>query len=170
MMRMPWPAAVAGVAVAALGAAGLIRAAVPVSANAGPGASASSSLVISGAYVRQPVPPDNAAAAYFTIDNTTGGDDRLLTVVSGAGATTMLHSSGMSMNMAGAVIPAHGRLVLSTGQGHVMIEHLFRRLRAGQSVNFELTFAHAGTMTVLAPVIAFGTRVPTSAPTGGSGP
>lgn len=49
-MRMPWPAAAAGVA----------------------------AIVVSDAYVRPPVPPTDAAAAYFTVRNTTGEPDRLV--------------------------------------------------------------------------------------------
>ncbi len=157
-MRTPRPAAIGALAVGLLGAAGLIRATVPVAVPAA--ASSSAPIVVSEAYVRQPTPPTDAAAAYFTITNTTDRADRLDSVVSGAGASTMLHTSGMQMNMAGVTIPAHGRLVLSTGKGHVMIEHLFGVLRPGQSVNFDLSFASAGTITVVAPVIAPGNPAP----------
>ena len=60
-MRMPWPAAVAGVAVAAVGAAGLIRGAVPQSAPA-PASTSSNPIVVANAYVRPPVPPTRNAA------------------------------------------------------------------------------------------------------------
>lgn len=86
----------------------------------------------------------------------------------GAGASAMLHTPGMHMNMAGPVIPAHGKLVLSTGTGHVMVEHLFGTLRAGENVNFSRTFANAGMISVKAPVIAFGAAAPRAAPSGGS--
>jgi copper(I)-binding protein len=156
MMRPTWPAWVA-VAVAVAGAAGLIRAAAPQSSGAAPSAAP---IVITGAYVRPPVAPTDAAAAYFTITNTTGRADRLVSVTSGAGAAAMLHTSGMRMNMSGAVVPAHGRLVLSTGKGHVMVEHLFGTLRPGENVNFDLSFADAGTISVTAPVIALGAPAP----------
>jgi copper(I)-binding protein len=61
----------------------------------------------------------------------------------------------------GVRIPAHGSLVLTTGRAHVMIEHLFGKLVAGQSVNIELDFANAGSIDVAAPVIAVGAPVPT---------
>jgi copper(I)-binding protein len=172
-MRMPWPAAVAGMAVAVLGAAGLIRAAVPLPVGGGGGGATSSSLpiVVSGAYVRQPASPTDAAAAYFTVYNTAGRPDRLESVISGAGATAVLHSvenGRMTVNPAGVTIPAHGKLVLSTGSGHVMIEQLFGTLRPGQSVNLDLTFADAGVITVTAPVIALGAPAPTTARSGGA--
>ena len=163
-MRLPLSTVLAAAAVAALGAAGLIRGAVPIGADTGGAAGASAPIVVSGAYVREPAPPTDAAAAYFTVYNTTGTADRLLSVVSGAGATAMLHTvSNGSMSAAanGAVIPPHGKLVLSTGSGHVMIEGLFGPLRPGQSVNLALTFADAGTLDVSAPVVALGAPAPT---------
>jgi copper(I)-binding protein len=57
-------------------------------------------------------------------------------------------------------IPAKGSVSLATGKGHVMIERLFGTLRAGQSVNIELDFAHAGSVNVVAPVVAVGAPVP----------
>jgi copper(I)-binding protein len=156
-MRTPWPAVCGGALVAALGAAGLLRASAAqqtASTPAGP------PIVVSEAYVRAPAPPTDAAAAYFTVTNTTGKADRLLSVNSGAGATTVLHTAGMRNQAGGAVIPAHGQLVLSTGKGHVMIEQLFGTLRAGQSVNLELSFESAGEVNVVAPVVALGAKVP----------
>jgi copper(I)-binding protein len=50
------------------------------------------------------------------------------------------------------VIPAHGRLVLSVGHGHVMIENVFGTLKPGDNVNMTLTFEKAGTININAPV------------------
>lgn len=168
-MRIPMSTVLAGVAVAAIGAAGLIRGAVPPGVPGGGGTSGSAPIVVTGAYVREPAPPTDAAAAYFTVYNTTGTDDRLLSVVSGAGSTSILHTyvnGAMTAAADGAVIPAHGTLVLSTGRGHVMIEHLFGKLEPGQSVNLALTFASAGTVDVSAPVIALGAPAPTGTNSG----
>jgi periplasmic copper chaperone A len=161
-MRIPWPAAIGGVLVAAVGAAGLIRGAVPPAVASG-GSAAAAPIVVSNAYVREPAPPTDAAAAYFTVYNTTGRADRLLSVTSGAGATSVLHASVHGVMKAvpdGVVIPAHGSLVLSTGKGHVMIEQLFGKLLPGQNVNLELTFARAEPVDVTARVIAFGAPAP----------
>jgi periplasmic copper chaperone A len=164
-MRIPWPAAIAGVLVAAVGAAGLIRGAMPQAIATGGAASASAPIVVSNAYVREPAPPTDAAAAYFTVFNTTAKPDRLLAVTSGAGATSVLHVTVHGVMRAvtnGVVIPAHGSLVLSTGKGHVMIEQLFGKLLPGQNVNLELTFANAGPIDVTARVIALGAPAPNS--------
>jgi copper(I)-binding protein len=164
-MRLPWPAVLGGTLVVALGAAGLIRAAVPQSAAASPDApSAAGPIVVTGAYVRAPVPPTQIAAAYFTVYNTTGTADRLESVETGAGATAELHTvqpdGSMDAAANGVVIPAHGTLVMTTGKAHVMIEQLFGKLTAGQSVNIELDFQRAGSINVVAPVIAVGAPAP----------
>jgi hypothetical protein len=168
-MRIPLSTVVAGVAVAVIGGAGLIRGSMPVTVAGGGGASGSAPIVITGAYVRQPAPPTDAAAAYFTVYNTTGTADRLLTVVSGAGAVSTLHTyvhgTMTAAPPSGAVIPPHGKLVLTTASGHVMIEKLFGKLEPGQSVNLALTFANAGTIDVSAPVIALLAPAPTGATT-----
>ena len=169
-MRLPWPGVVGGFAVAAVGATGLIRGAMPQSpAGAGSSASAAGPIVVTGAYVRAPVPPTKIAAGYFTVYNTTGTDDRLESVETGAGASAELHATESNGDMeamaTGVVVPAHGTLVLSTGANHVMIEQLYGPLKPGETVNMELDFQNAGPVNVTAPVIAVGTPPPA-----GSGP
>lgn len=157
-MRLPMPALVAGLAVAALGAAGLVRAAVP--SNAG---TAGPAITITGAFVRAPAPPTQEAAAYFTVHNNTGSADRLIAVVTGSARESMLHQDvgGRMVSLpAGASVPAHGTLVLSAGQDHVMLEQLIGTMRAGQTVRLTLTFQHAGAVDVTAPVIAPGAAAP----------
>jgi hypothetical protein len=157
---MPWPVAVGGVALAVLGAVGLIWGAVPIRSG-GNSASSADPIVVTNAYVRPPAPPNNSAAAYFTVYNTTGTPDRLVSVTTGAGATSVLHTAGMKPDPNGIVVPAHGKLVLSTGDGHVMIEQLFGPLLPGETVNMNLQFENAGVVPVTAKVIALGAPVPT---------
>ncbi|HZY77091.1 MAG TPA: copper chaperone PCu(A)C [Jatrophihabitantaceae bacterium] len=168
-MRLPLPAGVAGLAVAALGAAGLVRAAVP----SGSGGTAPASITVTGAFVRAPAPPTKEAAAYFTVHNNTGTADRLLAVVTGAARESMLHEDvgGRMVPLpGGARVPAHGTLVLTAGQDHVMLEQLNGTMRAGQSVHLMLTFQHAGTVDVTAPVIAPGAPAPTTSAAAGASP
>jgi copper(I)-binding protein len=148
------------VAVAALGASGLVRGAMPQSAASSP-AAAPAPIVVTGAFVRPPVPPSTNAAAYFTIYNTTSKPDRLVSVESGAGADAVLHTSGMTLNANGVVVPAHGKLALSVGHGHVMIEKVTGTLKPGQQVNLELDFAEAGQIEVSAPVVPYTSSPPT---------
>lgn len=176
------PAAIAGgTLVVALGAAGLIRGAMP---QGGPDAASSrvpGTISVVGAYVVAPVPPVQLAAGYFTVYNTTAADDELQSVQTGAGATAQLHvlvGGVMSAVTGGVTIPAHGSLALSVGKGHVMIGGLFGKLEPGQTVDMELQFRTAGTVEVTAPVVAVGqgppsatsTAVPAPSSTSDSGP
>jgi hypothetical protein len=131
--------------------------------------------VVSDVYARAPAPPTDAMAAYFTVVNTTGQSDRLLSAVSNAGASAVLHdtvSGRMQVVAGGVVIPAHGRIVLATGQGHVMIQKLYGTIRAGQTIRLTLTFQRAGTIVVSAPVIGLAAPAPTGSaaatPSGGA--
>jgi copper(I)-binding protein len=152
--------------VALVGAAGLVRGALPQNAPASASqASASAPMLVSGAYVREPANGINAAA-YFTVYNTTGDADVLTSVNSGAGAETTLHTEtdgSMSSSAAGLTIPAHGSVSLSPGKGHAMIEKLYGPLKPGQTVNLQLSFAKAGEVLVTAPVIAIAAPAPTAA-------
>ncbi|WP_375482412.1 copper chaperone PCu(A)C [uncultured Jatrophihabitans sp.] len=159
--------AVAGaVLVAGLGVAGFAVGQTSPSradTSSGPG-----QVSVVGAYVRAPVPPTKLAAGYFTVYNTTSAPDRLVSVQTGAGASAVLHVGTVGGGMApvganGVVVPAHGRLVLSTGNGHVMIGQLFGPVKAGQTVDMTLQFEKAGTVNVVAPVIAVGAPAPAGA-------
>jgi periplasmic copper chaperone A len=81
--------------------------------------------------------------------------------VSGASAETVIHDAKMQNQAGGLPIPAHSKVVLSVGHGHVMLEKLFGTVRPGQTVNLDLTFQRAGVISVAAKVIAFGAPVPT---------
>lgn len=161
--RLPLSMVVA-VLLAVAGAAGLVRGAMPTSpAAADTAAGPLQPIVVSGAYVREPANGVNAAA-YFTLYDTTGTPDELTAVTSGAGAQTTLHtdSAGGMQQSSGLSIPPHGSVSLTPGKGHVMIEKLYGPLKAGQSVNFQLTFARAGQLLLTVPVIAIGAPAPTA--------
>ena len=163
-MRIPWPGVAAGVVVAALGTSGLVRGAMPQSSGAGSGPSSANPIVVTGAFVRPPLPPSKNAAVYFTVYNTTAKPDRLQAVSAAIGTDAVLHTAGMAADPNGVVIPAKGHLTLSVGHGHVMIEGVAVRLRAGQQVNLELDFENAGPVDVSAPVVPLGSPTPSGAP------
>jgi copper(I)-binding protein len=166
-MRVPVPALVAGLLVAALGVAGLVRGSVPQSSASG--SSAAAPIVVTNAYVRPPpVPADGTATAYFTIYNTTGTPDTLQSVVTGAGASAVLQviSGGQLRLVTGLEVPAHGSVSLAAGTGRAVISGLFGTLEPGQSVNLELTFARAGPIDVTATVIGVTAPAPGSSSTG----
>ena len=158
------PAAIAGgTLVVALGAAGLIRGAMPQSPASAASSSGPGTISVVGAYVVAPVPPVKLAAGYFTVYNTTSADDELQSVQTGAGSTAQLHvvvGGVMSAVAGGVTIPAHGSLALSVGKGHIMIGGLFGPLKPGQTVDMELQFRTAGTVEVTAPVVKVGSGPP----------
>ncbi|HEV2888219.1 MAG TPA: copper chaperone PCu(A)C [Jatrophihabitans sp.] len=163
MKRLPLSLLAAGL-LAVAGLAGLVRGAVPLPSAAGSTVmQPHESIVVSGAYVREPA-NGVSAAAYFTLSNTTDTPDVLTAVTSGAGAETSLHteSSGAMRQSGGLSILAFRSVTLSPGKGHVMIAKLYGPLKAGQSVNFELTFAKAGQLLLTAPVIAVTAPAPTA--------
>jgi copper(I)-binding protein len=133
------------------------------------GMSPDMAIVVDGAYMRQPANRINAAA-YFTIFNTTATPDTLLSVASGAGAQTTVHTEtaggGMAQMTGSLTVPAHGSLALTPGKGHVMIEQLYGPVLAGQTVNIELTFAKAGVVVVATRVIGVTAPAPGSTTTG----
>jgi copper(I)-binding protein len=163
-MRLSW-LNVGAVVVALAGAAALARGAMPQAAASGGATAGSAPIVVSGAYVRQPASPD-LAAVYMTIYNTTSTPDTLVTVTSGSGEESSIHTevnSSMVENTSGVVIPAHGSVVLKPTTGHIMIQKLYGTLTAGQTVNLELDFQHAGPVLVTAPVIGIYAPVPSGA-------
>lgn len=148
-------ALIAGLAVVALGAAGLVRGAVPQSSGT---PAATAPIVVSDAWIAAPVPPTQAAAGYFTAYNSTDQPQTLLSVVTGAGESNVLHTANMAEESGGVVIPAHGRLVLSPGNGHVMITQLIGTLKAGQDVSMQLTFENLPPVAVTGKVYGPGDR------------
>jgi copper(I)-binding protein len=163
-MRIPWPGVAAGVVAIAVGTAGLVRGSVPQSSGAASGPSSANPIVVTGAFVRPPLPPSKNAAVYFTVYNTTGKPDRLQAVTAAIGTDAVLHTAGMTNDPNGVVIPAKGHLALSVGHGHVMIEGVTTRLAPGQQVNVELDFENAGPVDVSAPVVPLGQPTPSGAP------
>ncbi len=148
---------IAGVLALVLGVAGLIRAAVPLPATA----AVSDPIVVTNAWVAAPAPPTKAAAGYFTATNNTDKPQLLLSVVTSAGSSNVIHedvNGAMVAQPDGVTIPAHGKLVLSVGQGHVMITGLFGDLEAGQVVSMQLTFADLTPVSFTAKVYAPGDR------------
>ena len=99
-----------------------------------------------------------SAAAYFTLANS-GGRDRLLSVDAGGIGKATIHETSMAggiMRMRalpqGIEIPAHGRVMLSSGGQHVMIMGLAKPLAAGSHVRLTLRFERQNPVAVDVPV------------------
>ncbi|MDF3290857.1 copper chaperone PCu(A)C [Streptomyces silvisoli] len=116
-------------------------------------ASAKPELKVSGGYVPQPA-MDDMAAGYFTVDNTGGAGDQLTGVTSDVASDVTMHrtESDMMQEVKSFTVPAHGRLVLSTGGNHLMLMGLRKKPTVGGKVSFTLRFAKSAPITVTVPV------------------
>jgi hypothetical protein len=110
-------------------------------------------LRIEDAYIPQPASPD-AATAYFTIVDSSGAGDELIGLTSNVAAGTMIYRGTVqSMQMMAALrVPAHGRLVFSPSEYHVMIEQPVRRLQQGEHVQLTFHFRRSAAITLQARV------------------
>lgn len=127
-------------------------------------------LSITRAYIPAPATP-SLAAAYFTVTNS-GPGDRLESVQTSDFRSATVHhyattANGLEQMIAaptGAVVPAHGQLVLSPGSYHLMLQRPSRPLHKGMVEQLTLRFADAGSVTLAVPVVA-ATGLPGSAST-----
>ena len=151
---------------AALGATflGLASLAIGSALAGGPAAqpastpATSATLSIENAWIREPPPGADVAAAYFTVRNAGHDSAVLVDLSSPVASETMLHEtkivggqSRMRM-LERLVIPAGGAVSLTPGAIHVMLEGLRQPLHAGQQVPLVLEFATGQKMRVLARV------------------
>jgi copper(I)-binding protein len=139
----------------------IIAAAFAIGGCAASAPSASASTVaIANAWVR-PASAGGTSAAYLTINNTGATADTLLAVHCTIAGSVMLHetstdASGMTgMDMIESLpVPAGGSVTLAPGGTHVMIGGLTRSIAAGEQIQLEFVFQHAGTIRVAAGVRA----------------
>jgi len=131
-------------------------------ADAGPFAQAG--VVVSHVVATAPAAggaADAAMAVYFTIANDNDAADTLAAVESALAASATLHDEmtrGDVMVMTPlteVTVPAHGVARLAPGGMHVMLEHLTRRVAAGDTVPLVLVFRRAGRIAVLAPAVKY---------------
>ena len=105
-----------------------------------------------------PAPPSpTEASAFLTIDNLGLVADTLTSASSPAADSVLLHEMVRGrMEVAVALdIPPGGPVRLAPGTFHLMLHGLTRPLVAGDTVAIDLRFAHAGQVTVRAPVLRF---------------
>jgi hypothetical protein len=121
----------------------------------------SGDIQVHGGFAFAP-PTTSEAAGYFTIVNRGAGPDTLLTLTSSVAAGAMLHGQvqdgGMvrMVHLEAPLILARDSLVLSPGGTHLMLMTLEQLPKQGDSLPVTLTFARAGTVTVMLPVRAYG--------------
>jgi putative copper resistance protein D len=117
-------------------------------------------LTITHAYIPAPATP-SLAAAYFTVTNSGATPDRLLSAASTGFRRASLHryattgdgTERMVLVPTGVDVPAHGRLTLTPGSYHLMLERPTAKVRNGGVERLQLRFADAGTITITVPVV-----------------
>lgn len=128
-------------------------------------------VAVYGAYVREPA--TDTAAAYFSMTNVGDAADTLVAVSSPVSASASMHDvgkkapdGGEGMD-SGSMVPtptvelAPGdTITLEPAGGHMMLEGVSGSLAPGSTVNLQLVFEKAGTITVKAPVIALTAPAP----------
>jgi len=139
----------------ALGIAGAVLLAAVGVSGCGT-ASAASSLGVSSAYVPQPTTP-GTTVAYLDIRNN-GHADRLIAVHTSVGGTVQLRAPGarhggmLTMHtVADIPIPADSLVRLNPDSYHLLITGA-GPMHDGKDIMLQLTFADAGTITVIALV------------------
>lgn len=126
--------------------------------QAGIGTPAGTAPIVTGAWVRAPQGPDRPAAGYLVI---TGGSqaDALISAKSPIAAKVEVHASTTDASgMTGMhpisrlEVPAGATVTLQPGGYHLMLMSLTGTIEVGATVQIELMFEHAGTITVSAEV------------------
>jgi copper(I)-binding protein len=127
--------------------------------SGGTRASPSPAITVSDAWVRISGGPDQPAAGYFTIANHGSAGDALVAASSPGAASVEVHESSMdSSGMVGMQpvarlnCPIGGTVAFAPGGYHLMISGLTRQLQAGDLLELDLVFEHAGTIIVQAAV------------------
>ena len=135
-------------------AGALLLAAVAVTGCAS--ASASSTISVTSAYVPQPTTP-GTTVAYLDIRNN-GHADRLIAVHTSVGGTVQLrapvarHAGTLIMRTVPTIpIPANSLVRLNPDTYHLLITGA-GPMHDGKDIMLQLTFANAGTVTVIALV------------------
>ena len=115
-------------------------------------------LVLTGGYIPQPASPD-VAAAYLRISNNGSVADSITKVTTSVTSDVMAMTEvdtggvGTMTDLSAVPIPAHGSVNLTPGFAHLMLENPTSPLKQGETVSVTITFAHAGTVTMMFPVV-----------------
>jgi len=119
-------------------------------------ASAASSIVVASAYVPQPTTP-GTTVAYLDIRNN-GPADKLISAHTSVGGTVQLRAPAgrvagtLTMRtVPDIVLPAHSMTLLNPDSFHLLITGA-GAMHDGKDIMLRLTFADAGTVTILAMV------------------
>lgn len=122
-------------------------------ATAGCSGQTAATLHVTGPAVVRPVAAGAPAPLYLSIDNPTSTADTLLSVSSSTGGPTVINNSlsDSASDASQLPVPAHSTVALSPFESDILLVSP-GPLTLGSSVAVTLVFAHAGAITVHAPV------------------
>jgi copper(I)-binding protein len=115
-------------------------------------------LTLTGGYIPQPASPD-VAAAYITITNNGTKPDTITKVTTSVTTNVMAMTEtssggvGSMTDLPAVTIPAHRSVAFTPGHAHLMLQNPTQTLKKGDTVNMTITFATAGTVTLILPVV-----------------
>lgn len=115
-------------------------------------------LTVSAAWVREPVPGQDRAAAYAVVENRGATDLQIVGASSDVAGVVEIHEmvrTGDMMTMAPVktvTVPARGRVEFKPGSLHLMLFQLKQPLKAGDSATLTLTMATGAAVKMLATV------------------
>ncbi|MFJ4189963.1 copper chaperone PCu(A)C [Kitasatospora sp. NPDC089509] len=136
----------------ALGGGAILAACGSGGQGGGADAGGPARLSVADSYI--PLPPAGGmGAGYLTVRND-GGADELVKVTSPAAESVTMHrSTASTMEQVNSLdVPAHGALQLARGGTHLMIMGWQKAPALGDELEFDLTFAKSGTISVKVPV------------------
>jgi len=112
-------------------------------------------LEITGAFARATLPGAPVGGGFVVITNNSDDDDRLIAASSKAAGMMQLHNMRMEGDVMkmyrmadGVPVPAHSTVTLEPGGMHIMFMELAGPLEEGSTVDVDLTFEKAGSITV----------------------
>ena len=124
-------------------------------------------LTLTDLWARATPPKAPTGAGYLTITDTGSEGDTLIAVSTPAAETSELHimevkNGIMTMHpVAGGIkIPAGGTVTLAPGGYHLMFIKLKHDLKQGEELPVTLTFAKAGTVETMLPIMPVGSKGP----------
>ena len=129
------------------------------------------SITVENAWSRASPSGIKVAAGYLAIVNDGDEPDRLLSASAPFAGATEIHKTSMAdgvMRMRpvpdGVPIPAKSTIMLEPNSYHLMFTGLTGPLNEGDTLKANLTFEHAGTVSITIDVLAIGAQGPRTGP------
>jgi len=119
---------------------------------------AAAEITVERAWLRLPPPAADSAGAYLVLNNDGDADVRISSVETDVAAKAEFHSiiflegTVLKQKMGSVLVPAQGRLKLSPGGTHLLLQGLNRELNAGDTILLKLNTSDGKSITAQATV------------------